>query len=184
MADRSILRALLNPDPEKWLALFPPQMREIVEIEKFVFKMRHQQAIQILIAAEQFLCRDRVSCLFEVVSDLEPEALPELFFRRLCLLESRLRTKGNRGPRNPERDGDIFGRFKVLRNAPLPGRDASLKYEQALEKVGDEYALSPKAIETIIGGGVDYDLIGHGVLNPDLRRLQDYMSRWPSPKND
>ena len=130
------------------------------------------------------MCRDRVACLFEVVQDLEPEALPEMFFHKLCLLESRLRTKGNRGPRNPERDGDIFGRFKVLRNAPLPGRDASLGFEQALKQVGNEYGLSPSAIDTIIGKGAEYDLIGHGVLNPELRRLQDYMSRWPSPKID
>ncbi len=184
MADRSRLRALLNPDPEKWLALFPPPMREIVEIEKFVFKMRHQQAIQILIAAEQFMCRDRVACLFEVVLELEPEALPESFLPRLCLLEARLRAKGNKGPRNPERDGDIFGRFKVLRREPLPGRDAKLGFEQALEQVGNEYGLSPSTIDTIIGKGAEYDLIGHGVLNPQLRRLQDYMSRWRSPKND
>ena len=104
MADRSRLRALLNPDSEKLLADFPPAIREHVEIEKNAFAIRHGQAIQMLIEAEQFLCRDRVACLFEAVPDLESEALPEWFFLRLSRLESKLRAKGNKGPRNPERD--------------------------------------------------------------------------------
>ena len=184
MADRSRLRALLSLDLNKLVARFPGPIPDLIEMEKSVFAMRHGQAIQMLVEAEQFLCRDRVACLFEVVPDLEPEALPEWFFLRLSRLESRLRTKGNRGPRNPERDDEIRFRFIKLRNALFSGLDAPLTYEQALKEVGHEFALDAKSVEKIIGKEVAYNQIRDRDLEADLRRLQDYMSQWPSPKND
>ena len=168
MADRSRLRALLNPDSEKLLADFPPAIREHVEIEKNAFAIRHGEAIQMLIEAEQFLCRDRVACLFEAVPDLESEALPEWFFLRLSRLESKLRAKGNKGPRNPERDDAIRSRFITLRNSVFSGLDASLGFEKALEVVGDEFALSPSSVDTLIGNDVAYNLLRDRDLDSDL----------------
>jgi hypothetical protein len=154
------------------------------QVWKEIFINCHIQAISMLNEAEQYLCRDRVACLIENACNLKQEALPENFFQRLALLQGKLQKKGNKGPRNINRDEKIRCEFEILRDEPAVGVGPRLNYEQALKWLGDEFCLDPSSVEKIIGKSRLYDQVGSERWEVDFRRLKEIVMRWDSPKNN
>ena len=184
MADRKALRKRFAIDLRSAVAWLRGPRNVSEKVWREIFINCHVQAISMLNEAEQYLCRDRVACLIETAGNLKQEALPENFFQRLTLLQGKLQKKGNKGPRNIDRDERIRCEFEIFRDGPAAGVGPRLSYEQALEWLGDEFSLDSSSVEKIIGKPRLYDQVGSERWEVDFRRLKEVVMRWDSSKNN
>ena len=106
---------------------------------------------EILSEAERLGCKDRLAVLEAEAPVAAELGLDGDYFRRLALLRAELVSRGNRGPRRPERDDRIRFYFRCLRDSDLAPRGGPYTYEKALQITASHFGLSESAIETMIG---------------------------------
>lgn len=123
--------------------------------DRLEYETLHSRAILFLQNAERHLCPIRVEVLLKVSEQLDPNALPQDFFRRLVLVQGCLASAGRKRRRTTERDEwvrIIWHLHKTETGYRLRRRSGwkPATYTDVLQHIADVFLLSPKSIEAAL----------------------------------
>lgn len=155
------------------------------------FEHLHATAIRQLRLAEEFLCPVRWAALDDIAESLDPDALPEDFFRRLLLLRRRIKAAGKKRPRTLERDRNIRFSWGALRGNSiyrqwLMSKGKAPNASEAIATLVREIGTGAKTIEAVKKGA--YERISSDAPAEEFIRLKQAMERrfprksWPSSR--